>query len=180
MSHRLIVGVLVALFAFWADASAQTAQKFSIQASALGVKLTGIANEELAFGGGGEIQLRWNPSAFSIGLGLQTTRHELNANTITFNGGFLEPRYVFAALGESVGLYTAARLVALDATFTVAGVGELNVDGTAISGGGGLLIRLGSRVNGDLGVTVGKEYYDGEAAEGLTVVTRLGVAIGIG
>jgi hypothetical protein len=46
-----------------------------------------------------------------------------------------------------------------------------------------ILTTLGdvmSRLNGELGLTVGEEYYDGNAAEGATVVTRLGLAIGLG
>ncbi|NNF29473.1 MAG: hypothetical protein HKN73_19765 [Gemmatimonadetes bacterium] len=69
--------------------------------------------------------------------------------------------------------------MSLNATFMILG-SEVEIDGTAVSGGGGILIRLGSRVNGDLGITVGKEFYDGEAANGVTVVTRLGLAVGVG
>ncbi len=179
MVRRVLVGLLLALATTWADVDAQTAQKFSIQASALGVQLTGLGDAEAAFGGGGEIQLRWNPSAFSLGLGFQTTTHDSEPNSVTFRGGFLEPRYVVGALGESVGVYLSGRLMSLNATFLILG-SEIEIDGTAVSGGGGILVRLGSRVNGDLGVTVGKEFYDGEAADGVTVVTRLGLAVGIG
>lgn len=179
MVRRVVVGLLFAFATTWTDVEAQTAQKFSIQASALGVQLTGIDNDDLAFGGGGEIQLRWNPSAFSLGIGFQSTRHDLEPNSVTFKGGFLEPRYVVGAIGESVGVYLSGRLMSLNATFLILG-SEIEIDGSAVSGGGGILIRLGSRVNGDLGVTVGKEFYDGEAADGVTVITRLGLAVGIG
>ena len=179
MVRQVVVALLFSLVASAADVHAQTAQKFSIQASALGVQLTGIENEDLAFGGGGEIQFRWNPSAFSLGVGFQTTRHDLEPDSVTFKGGFLEPRYVVGAIGESVGVYLSGRLMSLNATFMILG-SEIEIDGSAVSGGGGILIRLGSRVNGDLGITVGKEFYDGEAADGATVVTRLGLAVGIG
>lgn len=179
MPIRVIVAALAVALALPCEATAQTAQRFSIQISALGVQLTGEPNEELAFGGGGELQVRWNPSAFSIGIGGQTTRHELDRVTVTFKGGFIEPRYILTSLGESVGLYVSGRLMSLDATFEVAGI-ERSIEGTAVSGGGGLLIRLGGRLNGELGVTIGKEFYDGNAAEGATVVTRIGLAIGLG
>lgn len=179
MVGRVLLVLLFVLGATSTHVGAQTAQKFSIQASALGVQLTGIDNEDLAFGGGGEIQVRWNPSAFSLGLGFQTTRHDLEPNSVTFKGGFLEPRYVVGAIGESVGVYVSGRLMSLNATFLILG-SEIEIDGSAVSGGGGILIRLGSRVNGDLGLTVGKEFYEGEAADGVTVVTRLGLAVGIG
>lgn len=187
MPFRLAMSALVLALvaALPGDTAAQTAQRFSIQLSALGVQLTGEPNEDLAFGGGGELQVRWNPSAFSIGIGGQTTRHELDRVGITFKGGFIEPRYILTAIGESVGLYASGRLMTLDATFEAAGF-ERKIEGFAVSGGGGLLIRLGGRLNLELGVTAGKEYYknqitDGyQASGGATVVTRLGLAIGLG
>ena len=179
MLRRVTVGLVLASALAAVHASAQTAQKWSIQLSALGVQLTGIENEDLKFGGGGELQVRWNPSAFSIGVGGQTTVHELDNVTVTYKGGFVEPRYVLGALGNSIALYGSGRLMTLSATVEVLGI-EREIDGWALSGGGGLLIRLGSRVNGDLGLTVGKEFYDGNAADGATVVTRIGLAIGLG
>lgn len=183
MLGRVFLAVLLAGLFLSIDASAQTAQKFSIQGSFLGVQLTGIADEEFAFGGGGEIQIRYNPGAFSIGVGGQTTRHELTRNavtaTATFVGGFVEPRYVFLMGSDVVAPYASARLMSLSATYEVLGV-ELTREGSAVSGGGGLLIRLGSRLNADIGLTVGKEFYSGEATEGATVVTRLGLALGLG
>lgn len=179
MLRRVIVGLVLTLPLCWTEAAAQTAQPFSIQASALGAQLTAIENEDLAFGGGGEIQFRWNPSAFSIGAGFQTTRHELEPNHVTFSGGFLEPRYVLGAVGNSVAIYASGRLMRLTAEFLILDT-EISIDGTAVSGGGGILIRLGSRVNADLGLTVGKEWYEGEPADGATVITRLGLAVGLG
>ncbi len=177
--RRATISLLFAVFTLCTQGAAQTAQKFSIQASALGVQLTGVADEELAFGGGGEIQVRFTPSLFSIGVGVQTTQHSLGANTITFKGGFIEPRYVFLTVRDAVALYASARFMTLDRTADLF-IGQFITKGSALSGGGGLLIRLGSRLNGDLGVTAGKEYYSGNRTEGLTVVTRLGLALGIG
>lgn len=179
MLRRACFAVLVAVPFLWSDATAQTAQRFSIQASALGVQLTGIENQDLAFGGGGELQFRFSPSRFSIGVGGQTTVHEVGVNSVTFKGVFVEPRYVLAAISDVVGLYAAARFMTLNATFDILGT-EVAFDGTAVSGGGGLLFRLGSRLNADLGITAGKESYEGERSDGVTVVTRLGLALGLG
>jgi hypothetical protein len=176
--RRASMGVLLATLVFATGTEAQTAQKFSVQASFLGARLTGISNEQLRFGGGGEFQIRYNPNRFSIGIGFQSTRHTVDRNTVTFNGGFLEPRFVVLTAGDIVALYAAARFMTLSATFEIAGEPFI-VDGAGFSGGGGLLIAMGSRVNGDIGLTVGKEYYEGEAADGVTVVTRLGLAIGL-
>ena len=179
MLRRVSVGVLFALLSLGGDAHAQTAQTWSIQLSALGVQLTGVDNDDLAFGGGGELQLRWNPSAFSLGVGGQTTQHKLDQVTVTYRGGFIEPRYILTSFGNSVALYGSARLMTLSATVELLGI-EREIDGWALSGGGGLLIRLGGRVNGDLGLTAGKEFYNGNASDGATIVTRIGLAVGLG
>lgn len=179
MLRRVSVGALLVLLSLGSDAQAQTAQTWSIQLSALGVQLTGVENDDLAFGGGGELQVRWNPSAFSLGIGGQTTVHELGDVTVTYKGGFVEPRYVLTTFGNSVALYGSARLMTLSATVEILNA-QREIDGWALSGGGGLLIRLGGRVNGDLGVTAGKEFYNGNASDGATVVTRIGLAVGLG
>ncbi|MDH3208585.1 MAG: hypothetical protein OEO79_18440, partial [Gemmatimonadota bacterium] len=92
MLRRVFAGVLFALLSFGGDAQAQTAQTWSVQLSALGVRLTGERDDRLAVGGGGELQLRWNPSSFSLGVGAQTTVHELDNASVTYRGGFVEPR----------------------------------------------------------------------------------------
>ena len=144
MLGRVSLGVVLAVLTLSSPAAGQTAQRWSIQLSGLGVRLTGERDDRLSVGGGGELQVRWNPSAFSIGIGGQTTVHELENVNITYRGGFVEPRYVLTTLGNSVALYGSARLMSLSATVTVLTV-EREIDGWALSGGGGLLIRLGSR-----------------------------------
>jgi hypothetical protein len=181
MLRRVSVGILFALLSGASTVHGQTAQTWSIQLSALGVRLTGLGDTGLAFGGGGEVQLRWNPSAFSIGVGGQTTIHDLTGVTVTYRGAFIEPRYVLTSFGDRVAIYGSARLMTLSASLEVPVLGlQADTNGWALSGGGGLLIRLGDRVNADLGLTGGKEYYDGRAADGTTVVSRIGLAIGLG
>ena len=179
MLRRASIGALVALLVAGTHGEAQTAQRFSIQGSVLGAQLTAVENEDLKFGAGGELQLRWNPSSFSIGLGVQGTRHELGSNSFTFGGAFIEPRYVLVTMADRVALYGSLRLMALTASVEVLGA-EVQVDGSGYSAGGGLLIGLGSRVNADIGITAGKERYEGRTADGTTVVTRLGLAVGVG
>ena len=165
--------------------AAQTAQRWSVQLSALGVELTSVdANNQLRFGGGIELQARYNPSALSIGLGFQTTRHRLQNDvlarslTVTYTGGFIEPRLILGSLGDFLAFYAAARFMVLSAKFEVTGV-ETKVDGAAIAGGGGVLIRITDRINAELGATAGKEYYNRNTENGTTIVTRLGVALGL-
>jgi len=163
--RRIWLAVLLAFSFSFTDAAAQTAQAWSIQGSGLSVRLTGVDNEELGFGSGGEFQVRYTPGAFSFGVGVQSTQHELTlAGTSTtvlfrFNGFFFEPRYVIALGSDRVAPYLSARFMSIGATAQVLG-DERETQGSAISGGGGLLIRLASRVNLDLGVTAGVHYCD--------------------
>jgi hypothetical protein len=166
-------------------AHAQTAQRWSIQLSALGVELTSVdANNELRFGGGIELQARYNPSALSIGFGFQTTRHELQNDllarnlTVTYTGAFVEPRLILGSLGDLIAFYAATRFMLLSAKFDVANV-ETKVDGAAFAGGGGILVRITDRLNAELGATAGKEYYNRNTEDGTTIVTRLGIALGL-
>ena len=103
MLRRVSIAVSFAVLLFASHAHAQTAQRWSIQLSALGVELTSVTNDELRFGGGVEIQGRYNPSALSIGFGFQTTRHTLENQllarnvTVTYTGGFVEPRLILGS-----------------------------------------------------------------------------------
>ena len=183
MLRRVSIAVSFVLL-LASNANAQTAQRWSIQLSALGVELTNVSNDELRFGGGVEVQARFNPSALSIGFGIQSTRHTLSNQllardrTVTYTGGFVEPRLILGSLGDLLAFYASARFMSLRATTEVSGV-ETKVEGAALAGGGGILIRITSRLNAELGATAGKEYYNRDAGEGTTIVTRLGVALGL-
>lgn len=185
MLRRVPAAVFVALVSLVPAAQAQTAQRWSVQLSALGVELTNISTDnDMRFGGGVELQARFNPSALSIGFGFQTTRHQVeNALlareiTATYTGGFVEPRLILASLGDFAALYAAVRFMSLSAKYEI-GTVEEKVEGAAISGGGGLLIRITDRLNAEVGATAGKEYYNRDARDGTTIVTRLGLAYGL-
>ena len=78
MLRRALLATCLGVLTTVQAADAQTAQRWSIQLSALGVELTSVdPNNQLRFGGGLELQARYNPSALSIGFGFQTTRHAL-------------------------------------------------------------------------------------------------------
>ncbi|MND02312.1 hypothetical protein D3C83_216490 [compost metagenome] len=53
------------------------------------------------------------------------------------------------------------------------------MQGAALAGGAGVLIRITGRLNAELGATAGKEYYNRNSDPGTTVVTRLGLAFGL-
>jgi hypothetical protein len=185
MLRRALLATCLGLLATVQAAGAQTAQRWSIQLSALGVELTSVdASNQLRFGGGLELQARYNPSALSIGFGFQTTRHQLENQllarnlTVTYTGAFVEPRLILGSLGDFLAFYAATRFMLLNANFEVANV-ETKVDGAAFAGGGGILVRITDRINAELGATAGKEYYNRNTEDGTTIVTRLGVAFGL-
>lgn len=202
----LVVGLVTV-----GQAQAQSAQRFSVQGSALYAGLFGNAFEGIDDGVGFEAQVRYTPSALSIGGGFQWTRHnastsdpdvgEIDGN-LKLYGGFVEPRYVFNIPSNVIAPYASARVGVLRESLTLnADVNgtpiEVNGSATAfnINGGGGVLFRLGPRVNLDAGATFG--YFNfgdinaeangqpvegdfGDGGSGTNLILRLGVAVGIG
>ncbi|MDQ3809598.1 MAG: hypothetical protein M3336_04840, partial [Chloroflexota bacterium] len=59
-----------------AQVTGQSAQRLSVQASGLYAALFGAAYENLNAGPGFEAQLRFTPSALSLGVGYQYTDHD--------------------------------------------------------------------------------------------------------
>ena len=171
---------------------AQSRQRFSVQISGIGNLLFGDAETSEGFffgapshGGGGELQLRFTPSAFSIGAGLQVAIHGSNTppdfgtleessdQSFTLSGIFVEPRYVFGGSGNRA-FYGSGRL----ALSTIKGDNEAtgydcegdpfcdnpvliefssegDATGFTLNVGGGMLIALTDRVNLDVGATAG-------------------------
>ena len=181
--------------------SAQSAHRWSLQASGLYVGVLGSAYEGLSNGKGFEAQVRYNPSAFSLGIGYQSSVHDLNVQgfeTVNLGGAFIEPRYVLDIGSNRVAPYIAARLAYLQQKADIVELGEtytLTADGTQINGGGGLLMRLTPRINLDLGLTFGAINFEdvvvtntsgqsvtatGSSGSGQNLVLRLGVSIGLG
>lgn len=201
----------------------QSAQRFSIQGSGLYASVYGGDYDEygISNGIGFEGQLRFTPSALSIGAGFQYTKHSSPGGTIFFDDGsppvgvsdwdgrlfgfFIEPRYVIPTRSVRFGPYISARLSMLkyedDTNWqaqdgSVRGTASTSTDGLTVNGGGGVLVRLGPRVNMDLGVTYGYSNFDEylvefrsgsesvsdrvAAGSGSNIVVRLGFAIGLG
>ncbi|HEY8259419.1 MAG TPA: hypothetical protein VIG08_17305 [Gemmatimonadales bacterium] len=173
---------------------AQSAQAFSLQASGLYNGVFGNAFTGLRGGIGAEAQIRYTPGAVSIGAGFEYTNHGLEnqPEDVRLYGGFIEPRYRIHAGSNVVAPYLSARFSLLKVGYSG---GDLSLTSSFIqlNGGGGLLFRLNSRVNMDLGATFGyNRLGDGtktsksgggsvsvESASGSNVVLRLGLAIGL-
>jgi hypothetical protein len=176
------------------DLEAQSAQTFSLQASGLVNGVFGDVFTGLQDGIGAEAQFRYTPGALSVGAGFQFTVHELQGRTenARLYGGFIEPRYRIHAGSNVVAPYVSARLSVLKVGFSG---GDLSLSSTfmQLNGGGGLLIRLGSRLNLDVGATFGYNRLGNgtltskasgtaipvESSSGSNVVIRVGLAIGL-
>ena len=99
----------------------------------------------------------------------------------------MEPRYVIDTGSDRVVPYLAARL-ATSEIFVEEGRSSSTATGYTINGGGGLLVRLGSAMNLDLGVTLGwKDLGEATIANtlfdmgtGSNLIVRAGLAIGFG
>lgn len=188
-------------------ASAQSAQKVSLQLSGLYVGVFGDAYDGLKGGPGAELQLRYTPGAWSFGAGTQASLHdftdaELSDQQVLLTGAFFEPRRVIDIGSSSVAPYLSARFAWLRQTLNMTltdGIDEVDVEATAsggqINGGGGLLFRMSPRVNLDIGATFGVIRFgdveinagnygqgtvQGTTGTGQNVVFRLGLAIGLG
>jgi hypothetical protein len=177
------------------ELEAQSAQPISFQASGLFNGVFGNAFTGLQDGVGAEAQIRYTPSAFSVGAGFEYTNHgfEGRPEDIRLYGGFIEPRYRIHAGSNVVAPYLSARFSLLKVGFSG---GDLSLSSSFIqlNGGGGLLFRVGSRVNLDVGATLGyNRLGDGtltsksgtgsvpvQASDGSNIVIRLGAAIGLG
>lgn len=209
LTSATVCSALAIIFAISANSlSAQSAQRYSLQVSGIHVGVFGDAYEGLKAGIGGEAQIRFTPGVWSFGLGAQMSKHgsdmeDFSDYNVDLAGVFFEPRRIIDVGSKHVAPYISARLAYLQQSTEVdvyyAEFGESTVkakaSGSQINGGGGLLFRMSSRVNLDLGVTYGlirfgdpeyeisgqgKVKLDQGGANGQNLVLRAGLAIGLG
>jgi hypothetical protein len=202
--RRVLVLVLAGMLS--RELEAQSAQAISLQSSGLYNAIFGDVFTDLNDGLGAEVQLRYTPSAFSVGAGFQYTTHEVEAwqpelealveglpEDVQLYGGFVEPRYRIYAGSDVVAPYVSARFSLLKVGFPG---DEFSLSSSYIqmNGGGGLLVRLGPRVNLDVGATFGynrqsagtlsvastDDEFRARSSSGSNIVARLGLAIGLG
>jgi hypothetical protein len=197
MRHVTPALVLLLALPLAARLEAQSAQRWSAQGSLLYVSPSGDAYEGLDAGAGFEAQVRYTPSAFSIGAGYQRSSHDLtfddgSTESVTLSGVFAEPRYVIDVGSGSYAPYVAARVALLTQKIAFDGL-EASASGTQLNIGGGVLVRLGTRVNLDLGATYGAIDFDdvkvqfegqsgtidGSSGSGKNLVLRAGVTVGL-
>ena len=202
--NRLFLAIGLAVL-LPASVAAQTSQRLSIQGSALYADLYGDNFFAVAGGYGFELQLRYTPSALSIGGGVQYTKHNDSQaeadgyeGDIELVGVFVEPRYTLVVASDRVAPYIAARfaIAQLDLFNRFDDGGELSwtSPGVTLNAGGGLLVRLSPRVNLDIGASAGFTHYrtaegedtstgnvfDIDLGTGTNLVFRIGLAFGLG
>lgn len=198
MHFRSSMATLVAITLVSVPAAAQSAQRWSIQASGLYVGVGGEAYDGLDNGAGGEVQVRLTPSLWSYGLGAQYSSHELSqapGNSISLSGVFFEPRRVFDVGSARYAPYLSGRAAFLQQEADFGNGTTLTASGFQANVGGGVLTRLTPRVNLDLGATVGainfgdaelkqngqvQGTFSGTSGTGQNIVFRAGLAIGLG
>jgi hypothetical protein len=181
--------------------SAQSAQAVSLQVSGLYNVVFGDVFRNLKNGLGGEAQIRYTPGALSLGVGFQYTAHDwppvepddpqfLDARLY---GAFIEPRYRIYTGSNVAAPYISARFSLLKVGFSDPDF-SLTSSFIQINGGGGLLYRLGSRLNLDMGATFGYNrvgngrlksksagtFEPVRSSSGANLVVRVGFALGLG
>ena len=170
---------------------------FSVQASALFEQVYGDAaqwrlNESLPAGYGVEGQVRYTPSALSIGGGVQWTTHSWTDtgedSNLSLLGVFLEPRYVLPAT-DRIGPYLSARLAFTKLKLKIASEEVGTATGQTINGGGGILVALTPKMALDIGATFGYTNFGDlenngtptglKTGSGTNLIARIGLAIGL-
>ena len=165
------------LLAVVQPAACQTLQRWSVQGSAAVIlPVSTPEGLESDAGLGYDVQVRYTFSRWSVGLGYQRSDVYQASDvdlTIALSLAFLEPRYV-AFAGSGTAIYLAGR----------GGAGKLVCSRDrcddelhiVLGGGGGLLVRLGERVNLDLG---GQYFVVTDASSSDYATARLGIGVGL-
>ncbi|HEV8446622.1 MAG TPA: outer membrane beta-barrel protein [Gemmatimonadaceae bacterium] len=183
------------------NANAQSRQLFSLQGAALLTSLQGDAFDVLRVGTGfgGEVQLRVNPGPFSLGAGLQLTKHSSTSqglsNKVSLSGLFLEPRYAIAVSSRIVRPYVAGRVALMSQKTDLGDLGgtlPVKANALAYGVGGGFVARINGHLGFDLGAALTSlnfgdfKYRDTGATSGLDAgsgtmfVLKAGFNVGLG
>jgi hypothetical protein len=184
---RGLLSVALLLAGLTSTVRAQSQQRWSIQGSGALVFPTASESDfENSTRLGWEAQIRYTFSRFSLGGGYQNaTVYKFTADDVDFSAGlsifFLEPRYVLLA-GSGAAVYAAGRVGGSKLSCNVEGCAEQGMH-LAIGGGGGVLVRLASRVSLDIGSQYFTTQYDlavpGETRSAGYLLARLGLSVGL-
>ena len=192
MRNRLTTAAVVLLFLLAGSASAQSAQRFSLHASALRISFSGDGYAGTGAGIGFEIQGRYRLPFLTVGLGFQLTRHKYYgaSDNSQLTGFFVDPRYVIPIKSNSLAPYIGGRFAVLKQKVDYGPV-ALTTSGIAFGPGGGVLFRLTRKLNLDVGFTYNYASFGSGQINGTTIsgskigsgsslVTRAGLSYGFG
>jgi len=149
--YAAVLGVMVGA----EPAIAQSRQTWSVQGSALytAQDFGGQAGTIGGFGFEGQARRRF--TRFTLGAGVQYSRHTSGPDALGLTGIFLEPRYVPNISAGSFAPYLAGRAVFLHASLDSDLLGATgSSNGFAFGAGAGLIYPLTPRVNFDVGGAV--------------------------
>jgi hypothetical protein len=167
----------------------RTAPTFSVEASGLYGSMRGGEVDRLNDGFGFEAQGRLGVSAVSLGVGYQRSTHAIEnfeslggpTNDAVVSGVFVEPRVALELGGTNFTPYLSGRGARLSLTQSQA---DVDVNGTEVGGGGGLLVWLAPAARLNLSALYSAVRFDasglsaGARATGNAVTLRAGVTLG--
>ncbi len=145
-------------------ANAQSAQPFAVQLSAFFTTIN--AGKSNVAGAGAELQQRFSRvyasekfGALSLGVGGQYSVHSKVNDKLKIAGVFLEPRWVPPTGSATVFPYLSARLALqrMQGVFQFAEGGSTS--GSGYGAGGGVALRLSSRMNLDAGAQLIRQQF---------------------
>lgn len=148
---------------------AQSGHPLSIQLSGLYQSMSGANAEQIPSGPGAELQVRYTFSSWSLGVGVDYTKHSPDyGGEVSFYGGFIEPRYVFDLKSDRLAPYLSARVgfAAGRSRYSYTDSASFysqraDISGTTLNAGGGVLVKLVPGVNLDIGATLGSTQFSG-------------------
>ena len=182
---RGLLSVALLLAGLTSSLSAQSQQRWSIQGSGALVFPTADESDfENSTRLGWEAQVRYTFSRFSLGGGYQRStvyQFETGDFSAAVSVFFLEPRYVVLA-GSRAALYLAGRVGMSTLVCNPSEDCAEQGGHFAAGGGGGILVRLGTRVALDLGSQYFTTQYDivnGQTRTAGYVLARLGLSVGL-
>jgi opacity protein-like surface antigen len=136
-------------------ASAQARQPWSIQGSLLYTAQDLGGSAGTVGGAGIEAQLRRTFPRWSLGAGVQYSKHSSGPDDLGLTGFFVEPRLVLNFAAGPFAPYLAGRVAFLRGSLTADLLdGEGSSNGIAIGAGAGLIYPLTRNVNFDVGGAV--------------------------
>ena len=167
----------------------RTAPTFSVEGGGVFATLRGDEIDRLNDGFGFEAQARLGVSALSVGVGYQRSTHRIAdfqalsgpTDPAVLSGVFVEPRVTLELGGTNFTPYLSGRLTRLSLAQSQANV---DVDGTDVAGGGGLLVWLAPAARLNLSAHYSSVRLDesglfpGGRATGNAVTARVGLTLG--